>query len=154
MNDQIPHEYWMQRALELAELAEAKGEVPIGAVLVKDKAIIGEGYNQVIALNDPSAHAEILALRDSATKLGNYRLPNSTLYVTIEPCSMCAGAIVHARVKHLVFGAKEPKAGVVVSQSCFFEEEYLNHKTNYQGGVLEQACSHKMSNFFKQKRQT
>jgi tRNA(adenine34) deaminase len=147
------HEHWMQKALNLAKLAEEKGEVPIGAVLVKDNVVIGEGYNQVISLHDPTAHAEILALRDAATVLKNYRLPETTLYVTLEPCSMCAGAIVHARVKHLVFAASEPKAGSVVSQGCFFEQEFLNHKTTFQGGVLEVKCSQLISYFFKNKRQ-
>jgi tRNA(adenine34) deaminase len=147
------HEHWMQRALELARLAEAKGEVPVGAVLVKDNIIAGEGYNQVITLNDPSAHAEILALRDAAAVLQNYRLPETTLYVTIEPCSMCAGAIVHARVKHLVFAATEPRAGAIVSQGSFLDNAYLNHQTTYQGGILEQECSELLSSFFKSKRQ-
>lgn len=150
--DKDQHEEWMQRAINLAKLAEEKGEVPVGAVLVKDNALIGEGYNQVITLNDPSAHAEILALRDAALKLENYRLPETTLYVTLEPCSMCAGAIVHARVKQVVFAASEPKAGAVVSQGCFFEQNYLNHQTTYQGGVLEEQSSQLISNFFKQKR--
>ncbi|PCJ41134.1 MAG: tRNA adenosine(34) deaminase TadA [SAR86 cluster bacterium] len=147
------HEHWMQRALELANLAETKGEVPVGAVLVKENAIVGEGYNQVITLNDPTGHAEILALRDAATFFKNYRLPETTLYVTIEPCSMCASAIVHARIKHLVFAANEPKAGAIVSQGCFFENDYLNHQTTYQGGVLQQECSQLISDFFKLKRQ-
>ena len=143
------HEHWMHRALDLAKLAEAKGEVPVGAVLVKDNVVVGEGYNQLITLNDPTAHAEILALRDAATKLGNYRLPGTTLYVTVEPCSMCAGAIVHARIKHVVFGASEPKAGALVSQGCFFEQAFLNHQTRYEGGVLQKECSQQMSDFFK-----
>ena len=152
-SDEHTHERWMLRALELAEQAEAKGEVPVGAVLVKDNDAIGEGFNQVITSKDPTAHAEILALRDAALKLGNYRLPESTLYVTVEPCSMCAGAIVHARVKHLVFGAMEPKAGAIVSQSCFLEQGYLNHQTTYEEGVLQKECSQQISDFFKQKRQ-
>jgi tRNA(adenine34) deaminase len=147
------HEHWMQIAFNLAKLAEEKGEVPIGAVLVKDNVVIGEGFNQVITLHDPTAHAEILALRDAATRSHNYRLPESTLYVTLEPCSMCAGAIVHARVKHLVYGANEPKAGVVASQGHFLEQDFLNHQTTYEGGVLQAECSLLLSNFFKQKRQ-
>lgn len=146
------HEHWMQLALELARAAEAKGEVPVGAVLVKDNVVVGEGYNQVISLNDPSAHAEILALRNAAALLQNYRLPQTTLYVTIEPCSMCAGAIVHARVKHLVFAAAEPRAGAIVSQGSFLENDYLNHRTTFQSGVLEQECSQLVSDFFKSKR--
>ncbi len=143
----------MQCALELAKLAEAKGEVPVGAVLVKDNVLIGEGYNQVITLKDPSAHAEIIAMRDAAIRLDNYRLPNTTLYVTIEPCNMCASAIVHARIKHLVFAAREPKAGAIVSQDCFFEKSYLNHQTSYEGGVMQQESSVLISDFFKSKRQ-
>ncbi len=153
MTADLPHEHWMQCALELAKLAEAKGEVPVGAVLVKDNVPIGEGYNQVITLNDPTAHAEIIALRDAGLHLNNYRLPGSTLYVTIEPCNMCASAIVHARIKHVVFGANEPKAGALVSQGCFFEQDFLNHHTSYEGGVLQKECSQQMSDFFKQKRQ-
>jgi tRNA(adenine34) deaminase len=152
-NDNYKPEHWMQRALELARLAEAKGEVPVGAVLVKDNVVVGEGYNQVISLNDPSAHAEILALRNAAALLKNYRLPQTTLYVTIEPCSMCAGAIVHARVKHLVFATPEPKAGAIVSQGCFLENAYLNHQTTYESGILEQDCASLISDFFKLKRQ-
>jgi tRNA(Arg) A34 adenosine deaminase TadA len=146
------HEYWMQRALELARLAQSKGEVPVGAVLVKDNVIIGEGHNQVITLNDPSAHAEILALREAATLLQNYRLPQTTLYVTIEPCSMCAGAIVHARVNHLVFAATEPKAGVIMSQGSFLDNNFLNHRVTFEAGVLEQESSQLISDFFKVKR--
>lgn len=145
-------EKWMQHALHLASKAEACGEVPIGAVLIKNGSIIGEGYNQLISLNDPTAHAEVIALRDAATRLNNYRLPDTTLYVTLEPCSMCAGAIVHARVKHLVYGANEPKAGAIVSQGNFFEQEFLNHQTTQKGGVLQSECSLLLSNFFKTKR--
>ncbi len=146
-------EHWMRHAIGLAKLAEANGEVPVGAVLVKDNAVIGEGFNQVITLNDPTAHAEILALRDATTLLKNYRLPETTLYITIEPCSMCAGAIVHARVKHLVFAANEPKAGAIVSQDCFLDREYLNHQTTYQGGVLRDECAQLITKFFQIKRQ-
>ena len=151
VNEHHPDEHWMQRALDLAKLAEANGEVPVGAVLVKDNVVIGEGYNQVITLKDPTAHAEILAIREASTVLDNYRLPETTLYVTLEPCSMCAGAIVHARVKHLVFGAPEPKAGAIVSQGQFLEKAYLNHQTTRQGGVLQQECSQLVRDFFQKK---
>jgi tRNA(adenine34) deaminase len=109
------HEQWMRRALALADRAENEGEVPIGAVLVRDGQLLGEGWNQVISAQDPTAHAEIVAMRDAASVAGNYRLPGSTLYVTLEPCTMCAGAMIHARVELLVFAAREPKAGVVCS---------------------------------------
>jgi tRNA(adenine34) deaminase len=153
VNELHPDEHWMQHALDLAKLAEANGEVPVGAVLVKDNVIVGEGYNQVITLNDPTAHAEIIALRKASTFLDNYRLPEMTLYVTLEPCSMCAGAIVHARIKHLVFGAFEPKAGAIISQGRFLEQAFLSHQITQLGGVLQQECSQIISEFFQTKRQ-
>ncbi len=113
-------ELFMREALHLAEQGAALGEVPVGAVLVQDGEIIGRGYNCPITLNDPSAHAEVQAIRDAATRLQNYRLPDTTLYVTLEPCNMCAGLIVHARVARVVFAAHEPRAGVVASRGCFF----------------------------------
>lgn len=146
-------EHWMRHAIGLAKLAEANGEVPVGAVLVKDNVIVAEGYNQVISLNDPTAHAEIVVVRKASSVLNTYRLPETTLYVTIEPCSMCAGAIVHARIKHLVFGALEPKAGAIVSQGQFLEQDYLNHRTTYQGGVLRDECAQLITKFFQIKRQ-
>src|SRR5690554_300266 len=109
------HEHWMRQALALAARAEEQGEVPVGAVLVREGGVLGEGFNQPISSHDPTAHAEITALRDAARRAGNYRLPDSTLYVTIEPCAMCCGALVHARVAKVVFGAREPKAGAVCS---------------------------------------
>ncbi len=142
----------MRRALQLAEEAAAHGEVPVGAVLVLNDEIIGEGYNQLISKHDPSAHAEILALRDAGLRMNNYRLPGSCLYVTLEPCSMCAGAMIHARVKHLVFAASEPKAGVIMSQSRFLEQGFLNHRLSYERGVLEDESSKLLSNFFRLKR--
>ena len=147
-------EEYMQYALELASQAQTQGEVPVGAIVVHHGIIIGEGYNQVIGHHDPSAHAEIMAMRDAALHLGNYRLPDTSLYVTIEPCSMCAGAMVHARIARLVYGASEPKAGVVHSQQQFFEQEFLNHRVEYLGGVLEAACSKQISDFFKARRKT
>lgn len=143
---------WMAYALQLAERAAEAGEVPVGAVLVRQGEVIGEGWNQPISGHDPSAHAEIVALRDAARRLQNYRLIDSTLYVTIEPCTMCAGAIVHARVARVVFGASEPKAGAVISNGRLFEQPWLNHRVAYSGGVLAEACSERISAFFRQRR--
>lgn len=144
---------WMEKALELAERAAELGEVPVGALVVLDGDVIGEGWNQPISGCDPTAHAEILALRDAAARVGNYRLIGADLYVTIEPCSMCAGAIVHARIRRVVFGASEPKAGVVCSQGGFFEQSWLNHRVLWQGGVLGQRCSDRISEFFARRRE-
>ena len=145
-------EKWMQYALALAVKAAEKGVVPVGAVIVRDNQILGEGWNQPISSCDPSAHAEVVALRDAGQKEKNYRLPGATLYVTIEPCTMCAGAIVHSRIERIVYGAAEPKAGVVESNPCVFEGEHLNHRVDYQGGVLAKACSELLSSFFKTRR--
>lgn len=142
----------MRCALALAAQAEQRGEVPVGAVLVSKGEIVGEGFNQPIASCDPTAHAEVMALRDAATRTGNYRLPDTTLYVTIEPCAMCAGALVHARVSRVVFGAPEPKAGVAVSQLQLFDAPHFNHRVQYEGGVLAEECSAMMSAFFKKRR--
>ncbi len=142
----------MQRALELAKKAQSLGEVPIGAVLVKDDHIIGEGYNSPISHHDPTAHAEIMALRDAAQRIGNYRLLNTTLYVTIEPCVMCAGALVHARVNEVVFGAAEPRTGAVGSVFDILQSNKLNHQVNVRGGVMAQECAALMQDFFKQRR--
>ena len=144
----------MQRALELAHKAEACGEVPIGAVLVKDDQIIGEGYNSPISQHDPTAHAEIMALRDAADRIGNYRLLNTTLYVTIEPCVMCAGALVHARVKEVVFGAAEPRTGAAGSIFEILQSPKLNHQVQVRGGVLAKECAALLQEFFKQRRNT
>lgn len=143
---------WMQRALVLAKQAEQQNEVPVGAILVYEGAVIAEAYNQTITLNDPTAHAEVLALRKAAQVLSNYRLPNSELFVTIEPCMMCAGALVHARVKRLVFAAREPKAGVVCSHLQVLEKSFLNHQVKVEEGLLAEQCSHLISDFFKKKR--
>jgi tRNA(adenine34) deaminase len=143
---------YMHRALELAYKGQQEGEVPVGAVVVFDGEVIGEGFNQLISLGDPTAHAEIQALRQAARHLGNYRLPGCSLYVTIEPCSMCAGAMVHARIERLVYGASEPKAGVAVSQGHFFEQDFLNHRVEVTGGVLASRCSELISQFFRGKR--
>ena len=144
--------YWMQQALLLAQQAADMDEIPVGAVVVKDNEIIGRGFNQPISLCDPTAHAEIQALRNAANHIGNYRLNGAVLYVTLEPCGMCAGAIVHSRITRLVYGATEPKAGVIVSQTQQLDKAYLNHKVLYQGGVCAEECSEIISGFFSRRR--
>jgi tRNA(adenine34) deaminase len=144
--------HWMQLALEQAQLAAANGEVPVGAVLVKDNELIASGFNQPISSCDPSAHAEIVVLRAAAKKLSNYRLPGTTLYVTIEPCTMCVGALIHARVERLVFGAPEPRAGAVISAARLLEGSQFNHRVAVQGGLLAEQCSAVMQQFFREKR--
>ncbi|PLW81350.1 tRNA adenosine(34) deaminase TadA [Kineobactrum sediminis] len=148
----IEHAYWMQRALALADRAAAEGEVPVGAVVVRDGRLLGEGWNQVISSCDPSAHAEIVALRDAAAVVGNYRLPEATLYVTLEPCTMCAGALVHARITHLVFAAREPRAGVVCSTCALLDAPWYNHRVNWTEGVLAEASSSRLRDFFRARR--
>jgi len=143
---------WMQRALELASRAYELGEVPVGAVVVRNNQIIGEGFNQPIFAKDPSAHAEILALRDAATNQQNYRLPGASLYVTIEPCTMCFGAIVHARIRSVVFGAREPKAGVLESHSQIIESGIYNHQLEWRSGVCEEESTAIMQKFFQARR--
>ena len=142
----------MREAIALAREASKAGEVPVGAVLVKDEVIIGWGNNQTISTNDPTAHAEIVALRDAATRLANHRLVNTQLYVTIEPCMMCAGAIVHARVATLFFGAREPRAGSVVSTLKVLENESLNHRAEVIEGICRDECAELMTQFFREKR--
>ena len=146
------HEQWMRRALALADRAENEGEVPIGAVVVLDGQLIGEGWNSVIAYSDPTAHAEIVAMRDAAKLTGNYRLPGATVYVTLEPCTMCAGAMIHARIGQLVFAASEPKAGVVCSTCSLLDEPRYNHQVNWQGGVLAEESAERLQNFFRERR--
>ncbi len=143
----------MREALALAAQGAALGEVPVGAVLVQDGQIIGRGFNCPISQHDPSAHAEMVAVRDAAQALQNYRLPGVTLYVTLEPCGMCAGLIVHSRIQRVVYGATEPKAGVVVSRGRFFEQAFLNHRVLVEGGVLAEECGAVLSEFFRQRRQ-
>ncbi len=145
-------EYWMDKALDLARRAEAEGEVPIGAIIIKDDQCIAEGWNRPISEKDPSAHAEINALRIAASKLNNYRLLETTLYVTLEPCVMCAGAIIHARVSRVVFGAYDPKGGAAGSVFNVLNTNYLNHHPEINGGVMETTCSDLLQTFFKQKR--
>jgi tRNA(Arg) A34 adenosine deaminase TadA len=142
----------MGLALSLAQQAATIGEVPVGAVLVKDGEILGQGYNCPISTDDPTAHAEIVALRDASQRLGNYRLPGTTLYVTLEPCTMCVGALVHARIERLVFGAFEPKAGVICSQNKLLETDYLNHNIVVTAGVLSNQCATVLTEFFSQRR--
>ncbi|MGR8932855.1 MAG: tRNA adenosine(34) deaminase TadA [Gammaproteobacteria bacterium] len=143
---------WMRHAIRLAQRAEARGEVPVGALLVKDDRCIAEGWNEPIASNDPSAHAEIVALREAGRHLKNYRLIDTTLYVTLEPCVMCMGAILHARVKRLVFGAYDPKRGAVCSSMSLVDAAFLNHRIAWQGGVSQDACAEMLLEFFRQRR--
>jgi len=143
---------WMGKALMLAQKAAAVGEVPVGALLVKGGVVVGEGFNSPISSCDPTAHAEIMALRDAASRLENYRLPETTLYVTIEPCTMCIGAMIHARVSRLVYGAKEPRAGAVESQLELPKLAHYNHKLEVVGGVMSERCGELISNFFRNKR--
>ena len=143
---------WMQRALQLAQQAAEQQEVPVGAVIVRDGQVLGEGFNCPISSCDPSAHAEMVALRNACLLERNYRIPGATLYVTVEPCSMCAGALLHGRVDRIVFGAAEPKAGAVISAQRFFDQPYVNYRIQYQQGCLEQQCSQIMTAFFEQRR--
>ena len=145
-------EYWMRRAISLAQQADTFNEVPVGAVVVRDGALLGEGFNQPISSCDPSAHAEILALRQAALAADNYRLPGATLYVSIEPCAMCAGAIVHSRIERVVFAAEEPKAGAVCSHLQLFDQPQLNHRVQWQGGVLAEEATAVMQAFFSRRR--
>ena len=142
----------MRYALRLAQRAEQQGEVPVGALLVQDNKCIAEGWNQPIQTSDATAHAEILTIRKAGKSLVNYRLTDTTLYVTLEPCVMCMGAISHARIKRLVFGAYDPKRGVVCSALNLTEASFLNHRVEWQGGVLESTCSELLVDFFRAKR--
>jgi len=151
--DRSGDEGFMREALALAEQGAALGEVPVGAVLVLDGEVIGRGFNCPISRHDPSAHAEMVAIRDAALRLQNYRLPGSTLYVTLEPCSMCAGLIVHSRIQRVVYGSTEPKAGVAISRGQFFDQAFLNHRVLVEGGLLAEQCSEMLSQFFRQRRQ-
>lgn len=145
-------QYWMQYALNLASKAEDHDEIPVGAVLVKDDEIIGQGWNQSIMLNDPSAHAEMLAIRQGGINLANYRLINCTLYVTLEPCTMCAGLLVHSRIQRLVFGAYDLKTGAAGSITNVLADQRLNHQVDVVGGVLANLCGEKLSAFFRLRR--
>ncbi len=142
----------MQHALKLAKKAEAQDEVPVGAVIVLNDQIIGEGWNQPISSDDPTAHAEIMALRDAGEKIGNYRLPNATIYVTLEPCTMCAGAIIHARLAKLVYAVDDPKTGACGSVFNLLQTEELNHKVEIEKGVMEEESRSLIQSFFEEKR--
>ena len=142
----------MREALELAAEGAARGEVPVGAVLVQDGEVIGRGFNCPISTSDPSAHAEMVAIRAASQAVSNYRLPGSTLYVTLEPCAMCAGLIVHSRVQRIVFGTSEPRAGMAVSRGQFFDQAFLNHRVLVEGGLLAEECGAMLKAFFKARR--
>ena len=150
--DRSQDERFMRAALEQARLGSEQGEVPVGAVLVQDGEIIGQGFNCPISRHDPSAHAEMVAIRVAAAQVANYRLPGSTLYVTLEPCSMCAGLIVHARIARVVFAASEPRAGVAISQGQFFDQGFLNHRVMVEGGLLAQESGALLKAFFQARR--
>jgi tRNA(adenine34) deaminase len=145
-------ETFMREALRLAAIAAEAGEVPVGAVVVRDGAVIGSGWNTPISAHDPSAHAEIRAMRDAAARLGNYRLPGCELFVTLEPCLMCSGAIMHARIARVVYGARDPKTGACGSVFDAFALDKLNHHARVEGGVLAEECGSRLSEFFAARR--
>jgi tRNA(adenine34) deaminase len=151
MQAELDRQY-MQQAIEQAMLAASAGEVPVGAVLVRDDQVIAKGFNQPISNSDPSAHAEMLVLRGAAQAEANYRLPGTTLYVTLEPCTMCAGAMLHARVDRVVFGASDPKTGAAGSVLNVFSEKQINHQTQVEGGIMGEECSQILRQFFKERR--
>ncbi|MGH1543486.1 MAG: tRNA adenosine(34) deaminase TadA [Arenicella sp.] len=146
------HEHWMAHALDLARRAESEGEVPVGAVLIQNDQVLAEGWNRPIALNDSTAHAEIQALRQGCRVLENYRLPETTLYVTLEPCAMCAGAIVHSRVQTVVYGAADPRTGAADSVFSILNNPQLNHRCQLVSGVLADESSELLKRFFAQRR--
>ncbi|MGR8978704.1 MAG: tRNA adenosine(34) deaminase TadA [Gammaproteobacteria bacterium] len=145
-------EAWMRHAIRLAQRAEEQGEVPVGAIVVKDGRCVAEGWNSSVAMHDPTAHAEIYALRKAGLNLSNYRLIDATLYVTLEPCVMCMGAISHARIRRLVFGAFDPKRGAVCHALSLTDADFLNHRVYWEGGVLEAECSSMLKAFFQARR--
>ena len=147
-------ELFMTRALELAAKGSLMGEVPVGAVVVLGGEIVGEGYNQPISGCDPTAHAEIVAMRDAAKKIGNYRLSGCQLYVTIEPCTMCVGAMIHARIGEVIFGAPEPRAGALQSQLQLMDADHFNHRIKWRGGVMAERCADMMRRFFRVRRES
>ena len=146
------HERWMREALILAQQAANADEVPVGAIVVHNGEIIGRGFNQPIRSCDATAHAEIVAIRSASQFRNNYRLPGTTLYVTVEPCTMCLGAMIHARVDRLVFGAAEPRSGALVSQGSLIKASHFNHQLSFVGGVLAEECSSLMQSFFRNRR--
>lgn len=147
-------EEFMREALFEADAAGEAGEVPVGAIVVLDGSVIGRGRNAVIKTSDPTAHAEIVALREAAQNVGNYRLPGATMYSTIEPCAMCAGALVHARTARLVYGAPDPKAGAVETHLGICSTDFLNHRVSVEGGILEDECRRMLQSFFRKRRNT
>jgi tRNA(adenine34) deaminase len=152
----VPHtdEHWMRQALTLAQQGAAAGEVPVGAVLVRNDDVLGQGWNQPITSKDPTAHAEIVALRSAAQAQNNYRLPDTTLYVTLEPCTMCVGAMIHARVGRLVFGTTEPRSGAICSHFRLLDAEGIyNHRVMWEQGVLAAECGNVLTAFFQNRRQ-
>jgi tRNA(adenine34) deaminase len=153
-NSSVPEtdEKWMRRALELARHAGEAGEVPVGALVVMNDEVIGEGWNQPIVSHDPTAHAEIVALRAAAQRMKNYRLPGAYLYVTLEPCAMCAGAVVHARIERVVYGAPDPKAGAAGSVFNLLQSASLNHRAEVIGGVMSDECGRMLQQFFQRRR--
>ncbi len=144
--------YWMQQSLTMARKAQSQGEVPVGAVVVQDQQLIGEGYNQMIASHDPTAHAEVVAIRHACQQVNNYRLPGCTLYVTLEPCLLCAGAIAHARITRVVYGAADPKRGVLNSCDQMMDKTFLHHHCYVEAGILAEDCGRILSDFFRAKR--
>ena len=153
MSEQFSDQYWMAKALEYAKKAEQLNEIPVGAVLVKDNQLIAAGYNRSITDHDPSAHAEMIAIREGGKVLNNYRLIDCTLYVTLEPCSMCAGLLVHSRIKRLVFGAADEKTGSAGSIMNLLQDFRLNHQVEVEAGILGELCGQTISDFFKRRRQ-
>ncbi len=151
MQENMDHRHWLSRAIRLARQAAEENEVPVGAVVVHNNEIIGEGYNQPIKRNDPTAHAEIIALRQAGGRLGNYRLLNTTIYTTLEPCAMCVGAIIHARIGRLVFGAYDQKMGFVANNSQLLDLKN-NHQVSWEGGLLAEDCAHLLQQFFQARR--
>jgi len=148
----LTDEDWMRHALTLAQRAAEEGEVPVGAVVVCDGELLGAGWNRPIATHDPSAHAEIMALREAGQRAGNYRLPGATLYVTLEPCPMCCGAMVHARIARVVFGATDPKTGAAGSVFSLLQSPLHNHEVKVEGGMLADECGQTLREFFQQRR--
>ena len=144
----------MEKALTLAERSREEGEVPVGAIIVKDNQLIAEGWNQPIENHDATAHAEIMAIRSAGQKLNNYRLPDTTLYVTLEPCTMCAGAMVHARIARLVFGAPDPRTGTAGSAIDLFSQDYHNHQIEIEGGLMRDECGQILKDFFRARRKS
>lgn len=148
----LDHEFFMREAMRLARLAEAEGEVPVGALVTSGAAVLGRGFNSPVSRNDPTAHAEILAIRQAATTLGNYRLEDATLYVTLEPCAMCAGALVAARIRRLVFGARDLRFGAVRSKFTLADSDLLNHRVEVVEGILGAECTQLLPAFFDKRR--